>query len=142
LGFISIRSLNNITFENNCRIFVDGANPSFIRLLKARIVGEDANYESTITHLKSSYGVNYGLHSLVHNMFVIPIHFSKKHKNMLAHTRRLLDYGSGAIATHANRHGKLITALRTAVEKGDGSLDKEATSYDDCLDAFRMSLQY
>lgn len=61
---------------------------------------------------------------------------------MLAHTRRLLEYGSGAIAIHANRHGKLITALRTAVEKGDGSLDKEATSHDDCLDAFRMSLQY
>ena len=30
----------------------------------------------------------------------------------------------------------------TAVEKGDGTLDKEATSHDDCLDAFRMSLQY
>jgi hypothetical protein len=80
--------------------------------------------------------------SLVHNMFVIPIYFSKKHKNMLAHTKRLLEYGSVANAIHDNRHGKLFTALRTAVEKGDGSLDKEATSDDDCLDAFRMSLQY
>jgi len=33
-----------------------------------------------------------------------------------------------------------ITALRTAVEKGEGSLDKESTSYDDIFDAFRMSL--
>ena len=40
------------------------------------------------------------------------------------------------------RYNKLITALRTAVEKGEGQLDKEATSHDDLLDAFRMSLQY
>jgi hypothetical protein len=40
------------------------------------------------------------------------------------------------------RHTKLITALRTAVENGEGALDKEATSYDDLLDAFRMSLQF
>jgi len=38
------------------------------------------------------------------------------------------------------KHNNLITALRTAVEKGDGALDKEATSFDDCFDAFRMSL--
>ena len=37
---------------------------------------------------------------------------------------------------------KLITALRTAVEEGDGSLDKDATSFDDCFDAFRLSLQF
>jgi hypothetical protein len=27
----------NITFGNSCRIFVDGANPSFIRALKQRV---------------------------------------------------------------------------------------------------------
>ena len=32
-------------------------------------------------------------------------------------------------------------SLRTVVEKGDGSLDKEETSHDDLFDAFRMSLQ-
>lgn len=36
----------------------------------------------------------------------------------------------------------LITAPRTVVETGDGTLDKEATSHDDVFDAFRMSLQY
>jgi hypothetical protein len=40
------------------------------------------------------------------------------------------------------RHTKLITALRTAVEKGEWTLDKEATSHDDLFDAFRMSLQF
>jgi hypothetical protein len=38
------------------------------------------------------------------------------------------------------KHTKLVTALRTAVENGEGSLDKEATSHDDLFDAFRMSL--
>ena len=33
---------------------------------------------------------------------------------------------------------KLVTALRTAVENGEGNLDKEATSHDDLFDAFRM----
>lgn len=37
-------------------------------------------------------------------------------------------------------HSKLITALRTAVEKGDGTLDKEATSHDDLIDTFRLSM--
>ena len=41
-----------------------------------------------------------------------------------------------------HRHVKLITALTTAVEKGEGTLDKEATSHDDVFDSFRMSLQF
>jgi hypothetical protein len=64
------------------------------------------------------------------------------HRNTLAHTKMLLEYGIGAIAIHPTKHSKLITALMTAVEKGDGSLDKEATSYDDLMDGFRMSLTF
>ena len=52
-----------------------------------------------------------------------------------------MEYGSGVVAINPS-HTKLITALRTAVKKGEGTLDKEATSHDDLLDAFRMSLQY
>ena len=40
------------------------------------------------------------------------------------------------------RYNKLITALRTAVENGEGMLDKETTSHDDLFDAFRMSLVF
>ena len=40
------------------------------------------------------------------------------------------------------RFNKLITALRTAVENGEGMLDKEATVIDDCFDSFRLSLQF
>jgi hypothetical protein len=36
---------------------------------------------------------------------------------------------------------KLTTSLRTAISDDLGKLDKEATSYDNVLDAFRLSLQ-
>jgi hypothetical protein len=36
---------------------------------------------------------------------------------------------------------KLITSLRTAVDN-DGTLDKEATSYNDIFDAFRLALKF
>jgi hypothetical protein len=130
----------DITFEGRSRIFVDGANPSFIRALKSR-VSEDTDYENMIAHLKTSYGSHFGLQSLIYNMFVVPIAFNKEHRNMLAYAKKLMEYGSGVIAINP-RHTKLITSLRTAVEKGEGTLDKEATSHDDVFDAFRMSLQY
>lgn len=131
----------NIGFNNDCRIFVDGANPSFIRALKARVY-EDTEYEDQITRWKSDNGANIvTLKWLTDNMFVLPVQFAKYHKEMLAHTKKLMEYGSGVVAINPS-HTKLITALRTAVEKGEGTLDKEATSHDDLLDAFRMSLQY
>lgn len=59
---------------------------------------------------------------------------------MLAHTKKLMEYNGGAIAINLSSY-KLIIALHTAVEKDERSLDKEATSYDDIFDAFRLSLQ-
>jgi hypothetical protein len=58
---------------------------------------------------------------------------------MLAYCKELMEYQNGYVAIHP-RHNKLITALRTAVENGEGSLDKEATSHDDLFDALQMSL--
>jgi hypothetical protein len=43
----------NITFENHCRLFVDGANPSFIRALKDRIDGEDPCWNTAQERLQS-----------------------------------------------------------------------------------------
>lgn len=45
------------------------------------------------------------------------------------------------MATHPG-FNKVIMCLRTAVENGEGSQDKDATSHDDCFDAFRMSLLF
>src|ERR687891_1686406 len=49
-------------------------------------------------------------------------------------------YQNGNMAIHP-RFNKIITSLRAAVENG-GVLDKEATSYDDLFDSFRLSLQF
>jgi hypothetical protein len=74
-------------------------------------------------------------------MFVIPVPFSKEHKNMLAHVKELLEYQNGLLAINP-KFTKLVTALRTAVENGEGNLDKGATSHDDLFDSFRLSLQF
>jgi hypothetical protein len=60
---------------------------------------------------------------------------------MWAHCKELLKYQNGYMAIHP-RFNKLLTALKTAVENGEGSLDKEATSHDDLLDSFRLSLLF
>ena len=75
---------------------------------------------------------------LMGNMFVLPsCPLLQEYKNMLAHAKRLLEYNRGGIAINP-MFDKLITVLRTAVENGEGSLDKEATSLDNVF-AFRMS---
>jgi hypothetical protein len=51
-----------------------------------------------------------------------------------------LEREGGYIAINP-KFDKLITSLRTAVEN-DGILDKEATSYDDVFDAFRLAMCY
>ena len=113
----------NIRFDNSCRIFVDdAANPSFISTRK-QAVNEDPDYTKQIAYYKHNYPSVYDLQFLQHNMFVIPVPFSKEHKNMLAPTKELLEHQNGMVAIHL-RFSKLIIALRTAVENGEGAIDK------------------
>jgi hypothetical protein len=130
----------DIGYDNSCRIFVDAANPSFITTLK-QAVNEDSDYVKQIQYYKKNYPSVYDLQFLQQNIFVIPVPFNKEHKNMLAHTKELLEYQNGMVAINP-KHTKLITALRTAVENGEGSLDKAATSFDDCFDSFRLSFMF
>lgn len=53
----------DITFEGRSRIFVDGANPSFIHALKERLE-EDTDYERLISYLKKQYPSMYDLQFL------------------------------------------------------------------------------
>jgi hypothetical protein len=71
-------------------------------------------------------------------MKVIPVPFSTSAKDMLMHTKELLEYERPVIAIH-QKFDKLITSLRTAISSDDGKLDKEQTSYDSVLDAFRLA---
>jgi hypothetical protein len=118
------------------KVYIDGANPSFIKSLKLQI-GEEADYDKVIARYKSE-----GLgDSWRQNMKIIPVNFNKEHKAMLGHCKMLLEKDGGCIAINPDKFDKLITALRTAVDN-DGVLDKEATSYNDVFDAFRLALKF
>jgi hypothetical protein len=124
-----------------CRVFADWANPEFLRSLKSRIVGEEPDYMRMTKALKSNCPGQDEDTLVMNNMFVIPTYFNRKEKEMLAHVKRLIEYGNGSIAINP-QFSKLIILLRTATEDGKGGLDKKATSHSDVFDAFRMSLQY
>ncbi|MFL6406453.1 MAG: hypothetical protein ACJ71F_05215 [Nitrososphaeraceae archaeon] len=75
------------------------------------------------------------------DMKIVPVNFNKEHKAMLGHCKMILEHEPGKIAINPDRFDKLITSLRTAVDN-DGTLDKEATSYNDIFDAFRLALKF
>jgi hypothetical protein len=71
---------------------------------------------------------------------IVPVNFNSQHKAMLGHCKMILEHDPTKIAINP-KFDKLIIALRTAVDK-DGTLDKEATSYNDIFDAFRLALKF
>ena len=95
------------------------------------MIGEDEHYDKYTKEQMERYARS------TYSMKVFPVNFATKHKEMLGHTKLLLE--KGYIAINPIFH-KLVTSLRTAVDN-EGSLDKQLTSYPDILDAFRMSLQ-
>jgi hypothetical protein len=92
----------NIRLDNGCRVFVDGANPSFIASLK-QSVNEEPGYTKQIVYYKREYPPIYDLQFLQQNMFVIPVAFSKEHKAMLAHCKELMEYNTGYV-TISEKH--------------------------------------
>jgi hypothetical protein len=127
--------LNLLMKYKYCKIYVDGANPEFIRSLKYQL-GEESNplyYNDAIERARKH-------RMLIEDvMNVVPVHFSTEHTSMLEHCKMLLEDDRVMINPKFN---KLITALRTAVENGVGKLDKELTSYDDVFDAYRLAMKY
>lgn len=76
---------------------------------------------------------------LARYMTVIPVPFSTSSKDMLVHTKELLEYERPLIGINPI-FTKLITSLRTAISDL-GRPSKEDTSYDNVLDAFRFTLK-
>src|SRR5689334_15367788 len=106
------------------KVYIDGANLSFIKSLKLQI-GEDADYDKVITRYRSE-----GLgESWSENMRIVSVNCSKEHKAMLGHCKMILEDEGGRIAINPDRFDKLITSFRTAA----------ATSYNDIFDAFRLA---
>jgi len=73
-------------------------------------------------------------------MDVVPVNFSMEHMSIIDNVKMLMERDGGYVAINPI-FDKLIISLRTAVEKGEGMLDKEATSYDDVFDAFRLAMR-
>jgi hypothetical protein len=121
------------------KVYIDGANPSFIKSLKLQI-GEDPDYDKVIARYRSEkMSGNWSK-----DMKIVPVNFNTEHKAMLGHCKMLLENegeNGRRIAINPDRFDKLITALRTAMDN-DGVLDKEATSYNDIFDAFRLALKF
>lgn len=109
---------------NVTKILVDSSAPSFIRALKLQW-SERPDYEQVPKHERQY-------------MRVEPVSFGAEHKALLYHAKFMLE--NRYVKIHPTEHQKLITALRSAWAK-DGTLDKEVTSYDDILDAFRLCLK-
>ena len=84
-------------------MFVDGANPSFIKVLK-ECVDEDPQYLKQIDYFKKQYPSVYDTDFLSQNMFIIPVYFSKEHKSMLAHCKELLEYQNGRMTINPIVH--------------------------------------
>ncbi|MFL6366834.1 MAG: hypothetical protein ACJ719_16725 [Nitrososphaeraceae archaeon] len=92
-------------------MYIDGANPSFIRSLKLQI-GEEADYDKVVARYRSQ-----GLgdkDNWSQNMRIVPVNFNKEHKAMLGHCKMILEQdhanGNGKIAINPIFE-KLITAL-------------------------------
>jgi hypothetical protein len=125
-----------MTKYNVDKVYIDGANPSFIRSLKLQI-GEDADYDKVIARYRSEkLGDNWS-----QDMKIVPVNFNTEHKAMLGHCKMIFETNGGRIAINPDKFDKLITSLRTAVDI-DGTLDKESTSYNDIFDAFRLALKF
>jgi hypothetical protein len=106
----------------NVAYYIDGSNRAMVNLLKIRWQ-ESLTWESS-----ESFG---------QNIRIRPVNFNTEHKNMLSNLHALVSKEFLAIDP---KHDKLITSLRTVYAK-ELTLDKEQTSYDDSLDALRLSLK-
>jgi hypothetical protein len=77
---------------------------------------------------------------LANYMTVVPVPFATSGKDMLMHTKELLEYERPILAINP-KFQNLITALRTCISDDLVKVNKEETSYDDIMDAFRLALK-
>lgn len=122
-------------------IYVDAANPEVWESLKREFRERfDQQYiKEQIAECKK-YNLN-----IEDRMIVVPLPFSIEGAHMLQHAKWLMEEteedGSSLVVINKDSFHNLVTALRTAVAN-EYKLQKEETSYDDILDAFRLSLQF
>jgi len=106
----------------NTIFFVDGSNRAGINLLKVAF-DESLDWETSDINPEV--------------MKIVPVNFNTEHKKMLSHLHVMVNKNYLAIP---KEHDKLITSMRTAYAT-EYSLNKDQTSYNDLLDALRLSLK-
>jgi hypothetical protein len=118
------------------QVYVDAANPAFIRSLKIAI-GESQTFEQEIAEMKrdNKYWIPEG------TMTVIPIPFGIKGEPMLEKLKELSD--KGLLAINPEQFEDLMSDLRTARVEGRKLLkDKSSNQTWDLFDALRLSTEY
>lgn len=106
----------------NLKWFVDGSDRGFINTLKR--IFDEPDWDG-----KDDIDAN--------NNKIIPVNFTKEHKQLLEHCFLLVSGGKVAIP---KQYDRLITALRTA-QATEWNLNKEDTVNDDDLDDLRLLLK-
>ena len=108
----------------NTWFFVDGANRAAVNLMKVAF-SESLYWES------SKQAPN------PETMKVLPVNFATEHKQMLSHLAMIV---SKEYLCIPKEFDKLIISLRTAYAN-EYSLDKEQTSYSDCIGRIETGMQ-
>ena len=108
----------------NLYFLIDGSNRAMMNLLKIKF-NEPLDWEPDDVSPET--------------MKILQINFTTEHRSMLSHLHLIISKGYLAIPGN-EKHDKLITSLRTVYAK-ELTLDKEQTTYDDMLDALRLSLK-
>jgi hypothetical protein len=112
------------------KIYVDGANPGYIRDLKRRF-GEPQNYEHEMAQI---IGQQY---EPAHYMKVVPVNFNKKGREMIAHCQYFMSRGE--LALPEEEFQDLVVQIRSAQDDGKGNLDKKTNTMD-LFDGWRLSM--
>jgi hypothetical protein len=119
-------------------IYVDAANPEVWESLK-REFNEPFNQKYISDQIAECKKLNSHIEN---RMIVVPVPFGIEGAKILQHAKWLMEEieedGSSLIAIDKS-FDKLLTGLRTAVAN-EYKLDKEVTSFNDLVDAFRLSL--
>jgi len=106
----------------NTAYWIDGSNRAMVNLLKIRWQ-ESLSWESN--------------ESFDDTTRIRPVNFNTEHRNMLGNLVAVISKGYLAIDP---KYDKLLISLRTAYAE-ELNLKKEQTSYNDSLDALRLSLK-
>ena len=120
-------------YRNISKVYIDGSAVSFIRAIKLNTRQEEPDYEDII---KEDRAKGWDWES---TFLYVPVSFAIEHKLLLGNLKLFLEREKLAIHPHFE---DMLTCLRTAVEKGEGILDKNATVFNDTLDALRLACRF